>query len=69
MPESDITAGEVAELLRINADTVYALIAKDGLPTSKIGGQWRFAESEVREWFKHRRNPTTFEKPCGLGKT
>ena len=48
MPESDITVAEVAELLRINADTVYALIAKDGLPTSKIGGQWRFAESEVR---------------------
>jgi hypothetical protein len=31
---------------------VYALIVKKGLPAAKIGGQWRFEESKVREWFE-----------------
>ena len=38
MLEPYLTAVEVAELLKLNTDTVYALIAKEGFPATKIGG-------------------------------
>jgi excisionase family DNA binding protein len=50
MPESLLTASEVAKLLRLNVETVYTLIATKGLPAAKIGSQWRFEESRVRAW-------------------
>lgn len=49
-----LTAVEVAELLKLNVETVYALIRKDRLPAAKIGGQWRFSEEKVRAWFNAR---------------
>ena len=54
MSESLLTAAEVAELLKLNVETVYALIQKDGLPAAKVGGQWRFSEANVRAWFEAR---------------
>ncbi len=56
MPEPFLTTADVAELFKLNAETVYLLIAQQGLPATKIGGQWRFDESEIREWFKERRS-------------
>jgi excisionase family DNA binding protein len=49
-----LTAAEVAELFKLNAETVYGLIQKDGLPAAKIGGQWRFSEEKLRAWFEAR---------------
>ncbi len=56
MPEPFLTTADVAELFKLNVETVYLLIAQQGLPATKIGGQWRFDESEIREWFKDRRS-------------
>ena len=69
MPEPFLTTTDVAELFKLNVETVYLLIAQQGLPATKIGGQWRFDESEIREWFKRRREPSVSEQPCGLGET
>lgn len=55
MNEQFLTASEVAELLKLNPETVYNLIAKEDLPATKVGGQWRFLESEIHEWFESRR--------------
>ncbi len=51
MPKPFLTAIQVAELLQLHVETVYVLIAKQGLPAARIGGRWRFEESKVREWF------------------
>ncbi len=52
MPTPLLTAAEVAQVLRLNIETVYALIAKQRLPAVKLGGQWRFEETKVHQWFK-----------------
>jgi excisionase family DNA binding protein len=54
MPTPLLTAAEVAQLLKLNVETVYTLIAKHGLPASKIGGQWRFDEAKIRAWIESR---------------
>ncbi len=50
MTDSLITAAEVAKILNLNTETVYRLVAQEGLPASKIGGQWRFQTSRVLAW-------------------
>lgn len=54
MPDVFLTASEVAELLRLNVETVYSLAQKGELPGAKIGGQWRFLSSDVTRWFRSR---------------
>lgn len=49
-----LTAAEIAELFKLNVETVYGLIQKDGLPAAKVGGQWRFSEEKVHAWFEAR---------------
>ena len=62
MQDRFLTARQVAELLQLNVETVYDLIAKDELPAIKLGRQWRFYESSLREWFKtHRSSPSRTE--------
>ena len=53
-PVATGTTAEVADLLRLNVDTVYALIAKRDLPASKIGGQWRFEQCAIHGCFRNR---------------
>ena len=49
-----LTLDELAQLLRLPADTVEAL-AKDGeLPGRRIAGEWRFARAGVLEWLSAR---------------
>lgn len=50
-------------MLKLNVKTVYALIATQGLPAAKIGGQWRFEESKIRTWIETRY--VTRERPAG----
>ena len=51
MPKPLLTAAEVAKFLKLHVETVYALIAQQGLPAARVGGRWRFEEAKVREWF------------------
>lgn len=41
---------EVAEYLKMHKITVYRLIKDNGLPGIKIGGEWRFRESDLVKW-------------------
>ncbi len=50
MSESFLTATDVAQLLQLNVETVYGLIAKQGLPAVKVFRLWRFEESKLRAW-------------------
>ncbi len=55
MDHTLLTAREVADLLRLNVETIYRLVQRDGLPAAKIGGQWRFGAVEVRGWVRGKR--------------
>jgi excisionase family DNA binding protein len=44
-----MTAGEVAELLRMPASTVYELARKGVLPASRLGRTWRFLRPRLEE--------------------
>ena len=57
-----LTVAEIGHFLQLKSETVYLLISKEGLPASKVGGQWRFDIEEVRVWFKQQRS-TTHIKP------
>jgi len=50
--EAYLTAAEVADLFKINVETVYDLVRVGKLPATKIGGQWRFQSAEIHEWFR-----------------
>jgi excisionase family DNA binding protein len=44
-----MTAGEVAELLRMPTSTVYELARKGVLPASRLGRTWRFLRPRLEE--------------------
>jgi excisionase family DNA binding protein len=54
LTESALTATDVAELLNLNVETVYALIRSGGLPAAKVGGHWRFFRSKALAGFEAR---------------
>jgi excisionase family DNA binding protein len=66
MPARLLSAADVAAWFNVNIETVYDLIAKHQLPAIKIGGQWRFQEAQVREWFEeHTAAPARSESRPG----
>ena len=52
-----LTSADMSAFLRLKSETIHMLITKEGLPASKVGGQWRFDIEEVRAWFKKQRQP------------
>lgn len=54
MPDQLLTAADVAKLLRVHVETVYSLIATQGLPAIKVGKRWRFEEDKIRAWIESR---------------
>ncbi len=44
-----MTAGEVAELLRLPVSTVYELARKGELPATRFGRTWRFLRTRIEE--------------------
>lgn len=60
MTETFLTPFEVAELLQVDVETVYALAQQHKLRGVKIRGQWRFVDSDVRHWLQRQtgKSPT-----------
>ena len=54
---NSLISTEISAFLKLKSETIYALINKEGLPASKVGGQWRFDIEEVKAWFKQQRQP------------
>lgn len=52
--EADATAvlavNDVATLLRVGRNTVYALVAKNQIPHRRLGKQIRFSRAAVMQW-------------------
>ncbi len=60
-----LTASQVADLLQLNVETVYRLIANDRLPATRIGRTWRFEAEQVLQWFRTRSNAAAGELERG----
>ncbi len=45
-----MTAGEVAELVKIPRSTVYDLARRGLIPAHRIGRAWRFVRQEIEQW-------------------
>ena len=51
--DSDImTVKEVAAYLKITEKTAYRLAAEGKIPGFKVGGSWRFRQSEIDKWIE-----------------
>ena len=47
-----LTLKEVAEYLKLAEKTAYRLAAEGKLPGFKVGGSWRFKESDIESWIE-----------------
>ena len=50
MTDAIWTIKEVAEYLKLKEKTAYALVARGEIPGFKVGGSWRFRQSDIDEW-------------------
>ena len=51
-----MTIREVADYLKINEKTAYKLAAEGKIPGFKVGGAWRFKQSEIEKWIQQGTN-------------
>lgn len=47
-----LTVKQAAEYLQLSTATVYLMARENALPASRVGGQWRFEESEIDNWLR-----------------
>ena len=52
MTDRWLSVEEIAEYLGVSKDTVYAWIAKKGMPAHRVGRPWKFQRDEVDAWVK-----------------
>lgn len=52
MTEQILTLKEVAEFLKLTEKTAYRLAAEGKLPGFKVGGSWRFKQSDIDSWIE-----------------
>ena len=50
MNDQILTLKEVAEYLKLTEKTAYRLAAEGKLPGFKVGGSWRFRQSDIENW-------------------
>lgn len=56
MTDQILTLKEVAAYLKLAEKTAYKLAAEGKLPGFKVGGSWRFKESDIEAWIEQRKN-------------
>ncbi len=55
MIDQILTLREVAKYLKLAEKTAYRLAADGKLPGFKVGGSWRFKESDIEGWIEERK--------------
>ena len=50
MTEPWVSADVIAEHLGVTKDSIYAWIAKKGMPAHRVGRLWKFKVTEVDAW-------------------
>jgi excisionase family DNA binding protein len=54
MMDAALTLEELAEYLHLHPITVYRLLKNHGIPTFRVGSEWRFNQESVDRWMKER---------------
>lgn len=55
MTDQILTLKEVAAYLKLAEKTAYKLAAEGKLPGFKVGGSWRFKQSDIEKWIETRK--------------
>ncbi|TXS90879.1 helix-turn-helix domain-containing protein [Parahaliea maris] len=55
MSEQILTLKEVAAYLKLAEKTAYRLAADGKLPGFKVGGSWRFKETDLERWIEEQK--------------
>lgn len=50
------TVEEIAEILKLDAETIRRYLVKGNLKGSKIGRSWRITEEDLKEFIESRSN-------------
>jgi excisionase family DNA binding protein len=58
MTDQIFTLKEVAAYLKLTEKTAYRLAGEGKLPGFKVGGSWRFRQTELEEWITHQHKTT-----------
>ena len=56
MTDEILTLKEVAQYLKLAEKTAYKLAADGKLPGFKVGGSWRFKQSDIESWITEQKN-------------
>lgn len=56
MTNDILTLKEVAVYLKLAEKTAYRLAAEGKLPGFKVGGSWRFKESDIENWIEKQKS-------------
>lgn len=56
MTDEILTLKELAAYLKLAEKTAYKLAAEGKLPGFKVGGSWRFKETDIARWIEDRKN-------------
>lgn len=59
MTDEILTLKEVAAYLKLAEKTAYKLAAEGKLPGFKVGGSWRFKESDIESWIAEQKANST----------
>jgi excisionase family DNA binding protein len=62
-----LTTEEVAEYLRVEVVTIRRLINRSELAAYRIGGEYRFTESDLADYLQQQRVPSSAEKEFAAG--
>lgn len=54
MASKDFDVAQLAAYLHLTPDQVVKLASRDRLPGRRVGGEWRFAESEIHHWLEEK---------------
>jgi excisionase family DNA binding protein len=55
-----LTIKDVADYLKVTERTIYRLAAAKQIPAFKVGGSWRFAQTDIDEWIKQQSSSGEF---------
>ncbi len=56
MTDEILTLKDVAKYLKLAEKTAYKLAADGKLPGFKVGGSWRFKQSDIESWITEQKN-------------
>ena len=47
-----MTVEELAEYLKVTTKTIYRMLQKGGIPSTKVGHMHRFIKSDINDWLR-----------------